>query len=368
MGPMRVLHLDTELTWRGGENQLRLLLEGLGPAGVESHVVVRPASAAADRLQGLGQLHLLPMRGGFDLRAAWRLARYCREKRIQLIDAHTGNAHALALLAKRLMPHVKLVVHRRVDYRPGAGIAHRMKYLSPRIDRYVAISAAIKQVLSEYGVPAARISVVKSAVPTEGYKAFDRAHEKAALGRAYGVDPSLTFMGNAAALTHQKGHETLLDAAAILKRQGTPFHLFIAGDGELASALERQRISLGLEHDVTFLGFIQKVAPFLAALDVVAAPSRFEGLGTVLLDALAAGAALAASQVGGIPEIVRHEQTGLLSAVEDANGLATNLTRLIRDPALRARLVAEGQKTLASDFSVDAMVAGNLAVYRQLVV
>lgn len=363
---LRVLHLDTELTWRGGENQLRLLLEGLRAKGVDCHVAVRPGSVAATRLAPLCKLITVPMRGGFDPLAAWRIARYCRLQQIQVIDTHTGNAHALGLLIKRFYPVVKLVVHRRVDFRPGGGWAHRRKYLSPLIDRYIAISSAIKDVLIEYGVPASRIAVVKSAVPTGGYAQFDKVKEKAALGHAYGIDPSLTFIGNASALTAQKGHETLIDAAKRLKDDGVPFHVFIAGDGDLTSPLEIQRAKLGLEHDVTFLGFIDKVPPFLAALDILAVPSRFEGLGTVLLDGLSAGLAVAASRVGGIPEVIRHQETGLLSAVDNDQELAANLRILINDPSLRARLNASGQTLVAREFSVEAMVDGNFKAYTEL--
>lgn len=363
---MRVLHLDTEMTWRGGENQLRLLLEGLRDKNVENHVAVRPGSAAAKRLQGLAQIVEIPMRGGFDPFAAWRLHRYCKKHGIQLIDAHTGNGHSLGLLVKRFSPAIKLVVHRRVDFRPGDGLTHKKKYLSPQIDRYVAISDAIKGVLTSYGVPADRVRVVKSAVPTDGYKAFDRAKEKQDLASTFSIDPALPFIGNAAAMTHQKGYETLIDAVKILKDQGQQFHVFIAGDGELARPLEAQRANLGLEHDITFLGFIDQVPRFLSALDIMAAPSRFEGLGTVLLDAIAAGCALAATRVGGIPEIIDPGETGLLSEVEDAKGLAANLALLIKDPPLRRRLNAAARARLTREFSVDAMVHGNLALYREL--
>jgi glycosyltransferase involved in cell wall biosynthesis len=363
---LRLLHIDTESTWRGGENQLRLLLEGLAAAKVESHLALRRGSAAAARLKHLAPCLELSHGGGFDPLAAWRISRYCRAHGIELLDAHTANAHALALLVKALAPELKLVVHRRVDNVPSPSRLTRAKYLSPKVDRYVAISAAIRAVLSGYGVPADRLRVVKSAINTSHYKDEARPAAQAELRRAYGLAPGAVLVGNASALTRQKGYEVLLDAAALLKQQGVPFHVLIAGDGELAAALERQRRALGLEHHVTFLGFIQDVPRFLSGLDVLAAPSNWEGLGTIILEGIAAGLAVAATSVGGIPEVIVHEDTGLLGPVGDAQKLAANLGALIQAPDLRRRLNAKARAHIAKEFSVAAMVQGNLAVYREL--
>lgn len=362
----RVLHIDTEMTWRGGENQLRLLLEGLGPSDVECHVAVRPGSAAAERLARLAKLVLTPMRGGFDLKAAWTLAQHCKEHEVDLIDAHTSNAHSLALLTRLFYPRVKVVVHRRVDYAPGDSFVNRKKYLTPKVDLFIAISEAIRGVLTDYGVPASRVRVARSAVSDAPYKNLDRREARAALAAAYGIDPGLPFLGNASALTDQKGHDVLLKALKALKDRGVPFHCFIAGDGALRDPLEKQRIQLGLEHDVTFMGFIQDVARFLAALDVLAMPSNYEGLGTVILDATFAGACVVATKVGGIPEVILPEKTGLLSPVGDAEAFAANLARVCPDAALRQHLNTAAKQHVHREFSVAAMVGGNLDAYREV--
>jgi glycosyltransferase involved in cell wall biosynthesis len=368
LGAVRVLHIDTEMTWRGGENQLRLLVEGLARrGGFETHLALRPGSAALQRLGGHAPTLALPMRGGFDPAAALKLRAYCRRHAIDVIDAHTANAHALSLLAKSVGKGPRLVVHRRVDNVPRASLVNRRKYLSPSVDRYVAISGAIRDVLVRYGVPTARVEVVRSAIDGSAYATLDRAAERAALARAFGVDPALPLLGNASALSPQKGYETLLGALARLKERGVAYHAFVAGDGELRDELERRRIRLGLEHHVTFLGFVADVPRLLSALDVLAMPSNWEGLGTLLLEATSAGLAIAATRVGGIPEVVAHEETGLLSAAGDVEAHAENLARLCADAALRARLNAAARERVTREFSVASMVSGNAAVYRAVV-
>lgn len=363
---MRILHIATEMTWRGGENQLRLLLEGLRQVGTTCHVVARPGSQAATRLAPLASVLSLPMRGGFNPRAAIQIARYCRRHHVQLLDAHSSHAHSLGLMVKWLMPDLKLVVHRRVDYQPGRDFINRRKYMSQRVDAYVAISKAIKEILTAYGLPRERIYVARSAVDGTKYQQFDRSLEKAALAKTYGLDASLPFLGNASALTEQKGYDILMRAVKNLKERGHRFHCFIAGDGHLRDDLERLRITLNLEHDVTFLGFIDDVPRFLSALDVLAVPSNYEGLGTIILDGIHAGLSVAATAVGGIPEMIQHEVTGLLSNIGDAQGLSTNLARLLSDKELRTQLAKRAKNHIDQNFSVRSMVEDNLRVYKTL--
>ena len=363
---MRILHLDTEMTWRGGENQLRLLLSGLAASDAENFVVVRPGSQAAEKLRGLAPITEMRVRGGFDPGAARNLARFAAEHRIDVIDAHTSNGHSLALLMKLCGAQARIVVHRRVDYAPGRGFFNRRKYLSAMVDRYVAISSAIAAILADYGIPPAKIAVVRSAIDGKPYEIYDRAAERAALASAFSIDQNLVFLGNVSALSDQKDYPTLIRAAKILKERGLPFHVFVAGEGERRDELERLRMDLGMEYDVTFLGFIDQVPRFLSALDVFAMSSAYEGLGTILLEAAHAGLCLVATAVGGIPEAVVDGKSGILCPPGDPEALANALARVINDPRLRRSLAEGAKQHVNQEFSLGAMVGGNLELYRDV--
>lgn len=362
---INVLHIDTEMTWRGGENQILQLVQGsLDQCG--HHIAVRPDSLAAERFKNICPTILVNMRGGFSPIAAWKLARYCRQNAISVLDAHSSNAHAIGLLIKIFAPELKLVVHRRVDFIPKSDFINRRKYESKSVDHYVAISFAIKKILEDYGIPSNRIEVVRSAVDLTKYQDYDRKKEKAKLAETFSLSPDLVFIGNASAFSHQKGYPTLIKACKILKDRGTGFHAFLAGDGDLMNSMEKLRAELGLEHDVTFLGFIKEVPRFLSALDILAVSSRTEGLGTIILDGIGAGLAVAATRTGGIPEMIVHEETGLLSPVDDAEALASNLTKLVKSADLRLQYNKKARTLVDRDFSVSNMVRGNLKTYRSL--
>jgi glycosyltransferase involved in cell wall biosynthesis len=299
--------------------------------------------------------------------AAASLAAHVRRRGIGVIDCQTSRAHNIGLLVRRLVPDVHLVVHRRVDYPPTDALWSRRKYLSPLVDRYVCISRTIARVLSGYGVPHERITTVYSAVDRAVHDAVDRPSARQRLRAEFGLAGDTPVIGNLAYLTEQKGHETLLRALGTLRSRGTNFFCYIGGAGQLESSLRALAQELGLGAPVLrFIGIRDDAAQLLAGTDVFALSSNDEGLGTSLLDATHAGCALVATNVGGIPEVIEHERSGLLVPRGDHHAFANALGRVLADTELRGRLVLGAQAHVNATFTWDAMVRGNLAVYDAL--
>jgi glycosyltransferase involved in cell wall biosynthesis len=364
---MRVLHMDTEKTWRGGENQIRLLIQGLKASGVESYLATQSGSEIEKRLSGLVRPFFIS-KGGYHLPSAIYLARWVRDQGIQVIDAHTSATHSLGILVKKLYPQVKLVVHRRVDNPIKKNFLTRRKYLSPSVDQFVGISGAIAQMLGEYGVLEEKISVVKSATEMPRFTPVEKVEAKKKLAQEQGLSPGALFIGNASALDKQKDPFTLLCAFHALRKQNPnqEFCLLLAGDGKLRTELETLVKRLGLEAYVRLLGFRKDVRDILLGIDIVALPSINEGLGTTLLDSVLCGCAVVATNVGGIPEIIIDGETGLLISPQNPVELTQKLNLLAHDQLLRGRLVTKGCQHVEANFSVSSMVAGNLAVYRKI--
>ena len=173
------------------------------------------------------------------------------------------------------------------------------------------------------------------------------------------------WLGNVSALTDQKDYPTLLNALHLLKRENHNFICLIAGDGHLKKTLLNQTKELGLSDCVKFLGFRKDVPNLLQALDVLAIPSKFEGLGTVILDSLQAGCAISSTKTGGIPEIIDHGKSGLLCEVGDYSNFAVNLQKLIESENLRKLYGETGRLKVQEQFSVEQMVEGNIASYKK---
>jgi len=345
---------------------MRLLIEGLRERKIFCHAALDSRGEAASRLDGTAKVFSLSMSGGLDLSAAIKIAKYCKTHKIQIIDAQTSNAHSIALMVKIFCPNVKLVVHRRVDYLPKKGWINRKKYFSPKVNRFVAISNTIGEILVNYGLDENIISVVPSAVDSKVYQDLNHIQEKSELVKGLGIDPTLKLIGNASAMTSQKGYETLLESLKILVDKGERFHCVIAGDGPLRDKLESMRMSLGIDKQVSFLGWIKEVPQFLTALDILAMPSNFEGLGTLILDGIHAGCCVVASNAGGIPEMIIHDKTGLISNVGDATVLAANLSRALASEELCQNLNSAAKIHIQQKFSLQSMVEGNQKIYESL--
>jgi glycosyltransferase involved in cell wall biosynthesis len=358
--PVRVLSVDLERGWRGGENQVFLLQRGLRElaAPVHSTVLCRAGEPLARRLAETG-LAVEPVGG--TLAALARMRSLIRRGLIDVLHAHTGRSHGLCLLAAA-GTRVPVVVTRRVDFPVGTGFAGRWKY-GPRVTRFVAISQAIAGILAAGGVDARVITTIPSGVDPARTAAGDGARARRALGLA--DDEPVVLC--AAALVAHKGHRHLLDAWVEVERAVPRAVLLLAGDGDLGASLADRARALGLGR-VRFLGWREDVPDLLAASRAFVMTSVEEGLGTALIDAFFAGVPVVATAAGGIPDLVEDGVTGDLLPVGDHAGVARALVRLLTEPGHGDATAAAARRRAEARFHYRAMAAGYAALYQDLAV
>jgi glycosyltransferase involved in cell wall biosynthesis len=350
---VRILHVDPERGWGGGEVQVLALARALRARGHDVRLAVDPAGrlAAAAANAGLPTA-VLRVRNHLDALAGLRLRRLARHA--DVVHFHTARAHALAPFVGGGPPW--RVVTRRMDYVPVGGPYARFLY-NRAVDVVIAISEGVRAALLSAGVEPGRIRVVPSGIDPEALAPPPGARET--LRTAWGVPPEAVLVLALGALERRKGHAVLLAAAA----HAPGLHYVVCGDGSERDALGRAAASLGSA--VRFVGFRTDVAACLAAADVVALPSLHEGLGVAALEAMAAGRPVVASRVGGLAEVVVDEVTGLLVPPGDAAALGRALARLGADPGLRARLGAAGRARVLARYTVTQMAEGTLACYER---
>lgn len=369
MIPTGVLHLTTAKTWRGGEQQVLYLALALSEQGIRQCIVAPPGSELASRARKEGlEVHEITILGELDFLAVRRIRRLALSQDFRLIHAHTAKAHSLGLLARRKSPELKLIVSRRVDFPARQNFLSRKKYQSPFVDRYIAISHNVKRILVQDGIVPERISVAYSGIDSTKFK---KLPDSDYLRNEFHCQNCMV-LGNVAALVDHKDHRTLLEAAGILEeltdRSEGPEHdwkLIIVGQGELEDMLRALVEELHLENRVIFTGFRQDVAAFLDLFDVFIMSSKEEGLGTAVLDAMAAGLPVVATSGGGIPEMVDHQKGGLLSPPRGPRHLAENIYRMMLKSGLRKRYGSYNRKKVkAFDYRNTALQ--NLEVYKQV--
>jgi len=345
----------------GGGLQVVWLLEGLSRKGVESVLVCPRGSAIAGKLQGWsGCVHEIPMLGDLDLGLIWRLRHIIRRERPDIVHLHSRRGADLLGGVVARLAGVKTVLTRRVD-NPEASFVARWKYRL--YDRVVTISEGIRQVLLAEGVAADRLVCVRSAVSPDSFRTDC---EQGWFRQAFGLARDATVLAVIAQLIPRKGHRFLLRALPGLVTEFPGIRVIFFGQGELESRLRQQVGEAGLADRVLFAGFRTDLPRILPCLDMVVHPALMEGLGIALLQAAGAGVPIVAVNAGGMPEIVRDGNNGLLVPPGDSAALAAAILRLLSDRPLMQRMGQAGRALVESEFSIDRMVEGNLQVYRGL--
>ena len=343
-GKPLLCHVNLSRGFRGGERQTELLVRGLSGHEIRQKLIIRAGAPLAQRLAGLPDLQLVEAGGlAGGLLATQRLLRGAA-----LIHSHEGRGlHACALYHR--LHRVPYIATRRVVGRPIRGRWTRSVYR--RAATVVAISAAVEKIL-QGDVPAIRTRVL--------YDALSRLpcdpNRIRQLKQAW---PEKLLVGNVAALDAKKGQVHLINVARRLQHSHPNLHFVLVGGGEDEENCRRQAQGL---NNLSMTGFVDNVGDYLAAFDLFVFPTYAEGLGSSLLDAMSFSLPLIASRVGGIPELVRHGDNGLLIGVADETALHDAIVSLAGDPTGRAAM-GEAGKRFADGFTVDRMVGQYLDLY-----
>jgi glycosyltransferase involved in cell wall biosynthesis len=357
------LHIDTARTWRGGQNQVLITAMGLRALGHRTMIVAHSEGVLKERAaEGLDVMELTP-RSEMDLGAAWRLSRLLKQLKPDIVHAHDPHAVAMSALALSMSTQPTkppLVASRRVDFHIRGNTLSRWKYR--QVDCFICASDAIRNMLVNDGIPRERTVTVHEGIDVERV----RAAPAAKLHEELWLPHEAPIVGNVAALVPHKGQRYLIDAAALAVRQVPDARFVIAGDGELRLQLEKQIKEHRLEKHVFLAGFRPDVLSLHKAFDIFVLSSTTEGLGTSLLDAMACGKPIAATNTGGIPEVVEHGGTGLLVPPRDAEKLAEAIVVLLKDAAKRARFGAAAFNRVKERFSAERMVQDTLSVYQRV--
>jgi len=354
------VHVDTAESWRGGQSQVLQTVLGLRARGHRAVLVAHPKGELAKRAGEGHDLVLLAPAHEVDFAAGLRFSRVLRELAPDVVHAHDPHAvamtaMALSMLSRQARP--AFVVARRVDFHLKRNSFSRWKY--QMADRIICSSNAIRDMVVGDGLTADRVVTVYEGVDVERLAAIPAAD----VHQVVWLREQAPVVGNIAALVAHKGQRHLIDAAQTVVRGCPEAQVLIFGEGELRPQLERQIKSLGLEHNVHLVGFQPNVLALLKSLDVFVMSSVTEGLGTSILDAMAASRPVVATDAGGIPEVVEDGVTGFLVPAQKPAPMAEAILRLLADPALRARMGAAGLARVRERFTIDRMVDGTLAVY-----
>lgn len=329
-----------------------------------------------DEIGALGQdlaadgfpVHHLGRNAGLDLRCMTSLRQILRREKVDIVHAHQFTPYFYATMARapRRRPSVLFTEHGR--FHPDYPRPKRMLYNKVAIgrrDRVVAVGEAVRQALVNYeGIPSGRVDVIYNGIdlaacppPSETAREASRAE--------WDIKPSTLLIAHVARLDPIKDHLTSMRAVKTLVRRGIDARLLIVGDGPEKATIEQACTELGSEHFI-LAGMRRDVPNILAGADIFLLTSHSEGIPLTVIEAMAAGLPVVSTNVGGLPEVVLEEETGLLAPPRDPDAIAKQLERLSKDPTWARQLGQAGRKLAYDQFSEDAMLAAYEECYQAI--
>lgn len=308
-------------------------------------------------------IHHRKRRSGLDLMWVLWFARLLRREGVDIVQAHNATALFYGALATTLVPGTRLLY---TEHDRAFPTALRQRGLHAVLARRTRAVSTVSETLRRHLVrwehfPAERVHVIRNGIEM---RPPDRPRPVLRQELELGDRP---VAGIVARLAPVKNHAMLLRAWRLVLEQVPQAVLLVVGNGTQETALKQLATSLGIAEAVRFLGFRRDIADLLGCLDVFVLSSFSEGLSLTLLEAEAMGLPVVATQVGGNPEVVQHERTGLLVPSDAPEAMASALARLLQDPAERSRLGEQGREFYREHFTLTAMLRGYTRLYGRLV-
>jgi glycosyltransferase involved in cell wall biosynthesis len=310
------------------------------------------------------QVEVIKERFRFDTRVLTELAHLVRHRRPDIIQTHMVKSHFLVRFLRlwRGRPWIafhhgytstdlKMEFYNRLD-----------RWSLPKADRVVTVCGAFAEQLTRIGVRREKIVIRHNSVSEISTSSSSETRQ---LRDRLGLACSERIILAVGRLSREKGHADLFEALGRLRASpdGADVRLVLVGDGPEREALQRIAVAHGLRDRIVFAGHVSDVRPFYTIADLLALPSHSEGSPNVLLEAMAGGLPIVATAVGGVPEIVDHERTGLLVPERDPAAMAAAIKRMLQDRELAARIATSASQVVIERFTPEAYARSIGAIY-----
>ncbi len=362
---MKVLHLSSEQSWRGGEQQIAYLIEELNAARIKTAVAVKRGSEF-ERYCKLNNIEYfsLSYTNSIDVKSALKLYHICRKYQPDLIHIHSSRSHGVAALATVFSLKTPMILSRRVDFPLKSNLFSKWKYQLTGIKKIICVSEAIRKVVENVLPKSDRILTIYSGISMEKFESVP-ANNTASLKKKFNLPENAILVGNTSALADHKDYFTFIDTARCLLHKLDNLFFFIIGEGPKELDIWKYIQHHNVADRVFMTGFKDDVPSVLNELDVFLMTSFSEGLGTSVLDAYASKTPVVSTDAGGLKEIVIHDETGLIAPVGSSEKLAENVLRLVENEQLRKRLIDNAHQ-FVQQFSKSVMAQKTIEVYEEV--
>jgi glycosyltransferase involved in cell wall biosynthesis len=356
---MKVLFVDLEREWRGGQSQALLTIQGLRDNGHDVELLAARDSPVAERATQKGIPVREVARFGLRVWAARAMRRLIAQSRFDLVHLNEPHAVTSAWMAG-VQGRLPILFSRRIGFPLRKNWVSRKRYRA--VERFLPNCNAVAKSLKEAGIADERMSVVNEGVELPP-SVTPEIRQSARI--QWGVKETEFLFGCTSVLVPEKGHRHLIEAFPLVRERFSQARLLLAGDGKCRSELESLAKRLGQNEAVIFAGFVENIDQVYQALDAFVFPSEFEGTGTALQAAMAWGLPCISTARGGLHEVVDNERTAIV-VEPGGKEFAGAMIRLIGNPGLRKKLGEAGRREIENRFSAEQMVKNTIRVYEEV--
>lgn len=352
--PLTILHSESSTGWGGQEIRVFTELCWLRRHGHAASLLVPPGSHLGERAEGAGiPVAWIPMLRALDPVAVVRMARRLHQQRTQILVTHSSVDAWIGGAAARLVG-VPVIRMRHLSVPVQSNPLSRAVY-TRMCDMIVTTGEAIRRLLIQrLRLSPSKVFSIPTGVDLDAF--YPGRVDPARVRRELGLDATAPLVGMVAVLRSWKGHLVFLQALRDVRERHPDVRAVLVGEGPFRDVIQDGVRSHGLEANVRFLGHREDVAEILGGLDVVvSASTAAEGIPQALLQALAMCCPVVATDVGGIPEIIRDGETGWLVPPGNPAGLARAILEALADPARGRRMGAQGRAIVEAEYSLERM-------------
>lgn len=361
---MKVLYLLNYAGKAGTERYVETLVRYLNHTRVEAYFAYNEGGLLVERLKAMGvPCRRVEMRRRFDFKAARELADLCKEWDIDLVHCHYLREHYTALLAKQYYPRIRVVYTNHFVLANNAVTRMSNRWMDKRQDQMIAVCNKGREQLIANGWSGDRIHVIFNSVDPAAW-AGDRS--SSTLRQELGIPEDRFVMLCASRFAEDKGHKYLIDSVKRLTQiTDVPFTLVLAGDGPLLEETKAHAEALGLtEEQVRFIGFRKDIKNLYKASDLYVNSSQHEALSYLIIEAMAAGLPVIATDMGGNSDIVNDEAgCGLLVTYDDPVSMSDAMKRMLEEPEFLAQCRQGALRTIDEKFEIHKWMDKTFAVY-----
>lgn len=362
-----VLLMAYELNQGGSERQMTEIAKALDRSLFEPHVgCLRPEGLRGRELKEAGvpivHIPVTSLMSTSAISGAWQLAQYIRRHKIRLVHTYDYPLTSFAVPIAKFLTSAIVASSTRAHRELIPRNYLKLVRVTDHLVRAIVVNCEFLKhhLVKDENVPAGHIELCYNGIDLEKFQPLDRARPAA-------VPKDALVVGVVCALRPEKGLSTLVKAFAEIRNLDPRLKLAVVGSGAMLESLQAEARALGIWEQCVFEPATSQVAEWLRAIDIFVLPSLSEAFSNSLMEAMACGCCVVASNVGGNPELVSNGETGLLFEPRDAAGLSGVLRNLLENEPLRRRLAAAGERTVRERFSIRSSAERMSEIYKKLI-